>query len=167
MNEMQKELLNRMDKFRKLDFQSKVLDISKGEFGVLGVIMLLNKEYNNSPFDCDENIENMENLREVTVGDIANRMNISKPQLSKLLNHTDEKGYTKRKVCEKDKRVTYVSITEEGRIKATEEMKKMEVFSDKVLKKLGEEDALELARLFDKMYNILEEEIRDYVEKRG
>lgn len=163
MNEMQKELLKRMDKFRKLDFQSKVLDISKGEFGVLGVIILLNKENNNLSFDCKKK----DTLQPVTVKDIANRMNISKPQLSKLLNHTDEKGYTKRTICEKDKRVTYVSITEKGRTKASEEMKKMDAFSNKVLEKLGDEDALELARLFDKMYNILEEEISEYEKKRG
>ena len=40
MNDVQRQMFSIMDKFRRLDFQSKILDIPKGEFRVLAVIMV-------------------------------------------------------------------------------------------------------------------------------
>lgn len=176
MNDIQKQMFSIMDKFRRLDFQSKIIDIPKGEFKVLAVIMMLSgkfdsKEHEKSPCKNPphfiEKLSNPPNPDEITAGDISSALNISKPQLSKLLNQTDEKGYTTRSVSKKDKRVTYVAITDSGIEKVQHEMKKMEEFSNRSMAKLGEEDAKEMLRLFNKLYSIFEEEINEnYKEKR-
>lgn len=173
MNDVQREMFSIMDKFRRLDFQSKILDIPKGEFRVLAVIMMLSGKFKDS---CNGSVQckghphfvaKLSNTDEITVGDISNALNISKPQLSKLLNQTDEKGYTTRSVSKKDKRVTYVTITDFGIDKVQNQMKKMEEFSNNAMERFGEENSKEMLRLFNKLYLIFEEEIKENIEKRG
>lgn len=173
MNDIQRQMFSIMDKFRRLDFQSKILDIPKGEFKVLAVIMMLSGKFethDNSPAHCKEHphfVAKLSDPDEITVGDISNALNISKPQLSKLLNQTDEKGYTIRSVSKKDKRVTYVTITDLGIDKVENQKKKMEEFSNNAMERFGDEDSKEMLRLFNKLYLIFEEEIKENIEKRG
>ena len=69
----------------------------------------------------------------------------------------EEKGYIQRSSNKTDRRVVYVKLTEEGKLYLEEQNIKFKNFTCKVVEKMGEEDTDNLIRLFDKLYNIIEE----------
>ena len=77
------------------------------------------------------------------------------------------KKVSNKSVSKKDKRVTYVTITDFGIDKVQNQMKKMEEFSNNAMERFGEENSKEMLRLFNKLYLIFEEEIKENIEKRG
>ena len=52
--------------------------------------------------------------------DIAKRLGITAPAVSKMLRSMEEKGYVERRVDEKDRRNTRVSITPDGKEAGTQ-----------------------------------------------
>ena len=84
--------------------------------------------------------------------------NIKAREILKEVYHAlEEKGYIQRSSNKTDRRVVYVKLTEEGKLYLEEQNIKFKNFTCKVVEKMGEEDTDNLIRLFDKLYNIIEE----------
>lgn len=105
-------------------------------------------------FYLDHNLSE-ENTLGIKVSLITKDLDIPKPTTSKVLNSLEERGYILRKIDRSDRRVTYISVTEEGYayIKKIRDIRDQYVID--LMSKLGEHDAKELIRIIDKLYRIV------------
>lgn len=89
------------------------------------------------------------------ISEVTKELDIPKPATSKLINSLEEQEYVIRSMDKTDRRVIYIELTEKGR-NALEEMKrKRNEIANNLMSQLGEEDAKELMRIVDKLYNIV------------
>ena len=93
----------------------------------------------------------------IKTSDLTQKLCITKPATSKILNIMEDKGYISRSSNKSDRRVVYVKLTEEGENFLREENIKFENFTYKIVEKMGEEDTDNLIRLFNKLCNVIEE----------
>ena len=91
----------------------------------------------------------------VKVSTITNDLDIPKPATSKILNSLEEMGYIERKIDRSDRRVTYISLTEEGLGHIESMRRQRDQFINDLMNKLGHHDAKELIRIIDKLYQIV------------
>lgn len=105
-------------------------------------------------FYLDHNLSE-ENTLGIKVSSITKDLNIPKPTTSKILNSLEERGYILRKIDRSDRRVTYISMTEEGYACIKKIRTIRDQFVNDLLNKLGEHDAKELIRIIDKLYRIV------------
>ncbi len=101
--------------------------------------------------------------------DIAKRLRITAPAVSKMLRSMEEKGYVERRVDEKDRRNTRVSITPDGK-EAEQQVRagRCEEFITGVIERLGEERTKELIHLMNRYTEIMRgRESEQKKEKRG
>ena len=113
-------------------------DISCSELSVLSII-------------C----ENEKIQKKVNVTEIANELKISKSAVSQSISKLEKKGYVKRKINLFDKKINYISLTEDAIQKYEIKHKEYENAIFKVLNEMGEKDSEELSRLLGKLSNII------------
>lgn len=94
----------------------------------------------------------------IKVSQITKIMDIPKPATSKTLNSLEEKGYISRSIDSSDRRVVYVNLTDEGKKTIVILSKKRDHYINNLMVKLGHDDAENLIRIIDKLYNIVMQE---------
>ena len=121
-----------------------------------------------SEFVMLEIIERENGNREqgVLASDIAKRLRITAPAVSKMLRSMEEKGYVERRVDEKDRRNTRVSITPDGKEAEQQVRRQMQEFITGVIERLGEERTKELIHLMNRYTEILQEENQNRKRKK-
>lgn len=102
--------------------------------------------------------ENGNDAQGVYVSDIAKRLKITAPAVSKMLKCMEEQGYVERRVDEKDRRNTRVTITSAGREAEQWVRRQMEEFIAEAVERLGEKNAKELIFLMNEYTEIIREE---------
>ncbi|ROR30513.1 MarR family protein [Mobilisporobacter senegalensis] len=144
-----KQVFEIMGKIHRITHLAKpVLKISKGEFMMLTHIeMIMEKQKKEKDMALG-----------VSVTQINKLSKASRPATSKMLNSLEDKNYIQRTVFKKDKRVVYIRMTEEGSRVLEETKAQFGQFAENIFLKLGEKDATELIRIFNKLYQILSEE---------
>lgn len=121
------------------------------------------KSMPNREFILLKTINHLKNLEEnneykdkgVKASELSKFLMITKPAISKVINALEEKGYVQRVTDKSDRRVVYINITETGKSILDEENKKFEIFTCKVIDRMGEEDTDQMIRLFKKMYDAI------------
>lgn len=98
--------------------------------------------------------------------DIAKRLGITAPAVSKMLRSMEEKGYVERRVDEKDRRNTRVSITPDGKEAEQQVRRQMQEFITGVIERLGEERTKELIHLMNRYTEIMQEENQNRKRKK-
>ena len=93
--------------------------------------------------------------RKMNVTELANSLNMSKSAASQLVSKLEKKGFVKRKINLFDKKVNYISITDEARKGYEDNTIKYNEVIDKVIEKMGEEDSKQLSRLLEKLSDII------------
>lgn len=120
--------------------KSKGCELSKSEVSVLHHI----KQYEND-------------LGYISTSDLSDRLNISKPATSQMLNVLEDKKYIQRIINKNDRRLMYIAITELG----NEVLKKeLNIFINKisrVLDKMGKQDGEMFVELLGKYISIVKE----------
>lgn len=144
-----KELFHLFNRVHKLRFFDKIVNLSKSEFFLLDTIMRTKSQNDEKP--------------KVTITNLAKKNCYTKPAASKMLSMMEDKGYIARLNDKQDKRLTYVTLTNEGERELKKAYKEFNEFSDMVFEKMGKEDTDEFIKLFKKLFFIIEEEI----EERG
>ena len=97
-----------------------------------------------------------ENEKEkMNITDLSNSLKITKSAVSQLVSKLEKKGFVKRKINLFDKKVNYITITEEARKGYEENTIKYNAVIEKVANQMGEKDSVELARLLEKLSNII------------
>ena len=142
-----KEFLDSIAKIKKLAHRYKKTE------EIQPVMLMTMKIIYNNYLDNKED----ENYYGLKTSELTNKMCITKPATSKMLNIMEEKGYIERVSNKSDRRVVYVKLTEEGEAFLKDQNRKFEIFTCKVVERMGEEDTDNFIRLFGKLYDIVEE----------
>ena len=97
------------------DIRELVAHISKSE---RGYTKILNREFQKAGFDLSrEQYELLQVLwseDHVSQQTISKRLQKDKYNVTKLLNTLTKRGFVQRKMCQDDKRINYVVLTEKG-----------------------------------------------------
>jgi len=142
---MENKNIHIVDSFRTLTknivnfFENDLLkknDISCSELSLLKVL-------------CESENEKM------NITDLSNSLKITKSAVSQLVSKLEKKGFVRRKINLFDKKVNYITITEEARKGYEENTTKYNSVIEKVANEMGEKDSVELSRLLEKLSNII------------
>ncbi|SFR68857.1 MarR family winged helix-turn-helix transcriptional regulator [Anaeromicropila populeti] len=156
---MVKEFIKRyvtvLHRFRNIAKKMKSAHLPHVEFVTLSCIQEM----------VEQNTKTEPNLPGVKISDITKRMDATKPAISKKIRSLEEKEYVKRVSDKKDKRVVYLTVTEEGRKALEESKKEITDFLTVVFQKMGSEDVEQLLHLNEKLVDLIIEELGDIEEK--
>ncbi len=118
--------------------------VSRGEFFMMHKIVSLSK-----------NADGDKPGTKITDLSVATEM--SKPAVSQMLNALEGKGLIERVMTKSDRRVVYVKLTESGEAQLKKTADHFSALLEEIVEELGQEDTAELARLFEKLYMIMEQ----------
>lgn len=122
-------------------FESNLFDkdnISCSELSVLKVL-------------CESEKEN----KKMNVTELAALLKMSKSAVSQLIAKLEKKGFVKRKMNLFDKKINYISTSDDARNSYEHNQKKYSEVVNQVVEQMGEEDSKELSRLLQKLSDII------------
>lgn len=99
--------------------------------------------------------------RGLNVSVLACCLEISMPQVSRLLNSMEDKGYIVRSMNRQDRRVTYVKMTEYGKSVSESAVKEYKDYMSKVTATMGEERLITLIHLLNELNQIMLQSYED------
>lgn len=145
-NTMGHELFVIMTKISKIIKKNHpTAKIHPGEFMMLGTI-----------HGCSIKARELDkNSAGISVGELTDKIHATKPAASKMLGSIEDKGYIKRAISPTDRRVVYISLTELGQSIIDEAYSSMHELTDNIVKRMGEEDSVELLSLMYKLYDVI------------
>lgn len=139
----QEEIKHILEKMKNIaaKFQPMKL-LSIGEFALLSIIYNTSKE-----------------VDKIKSSDISEKLNISKPAASRMLNVVEEKGYIKRYMEKEDRRVVTISITQAGIDVYKNEINEYNKVCNRIVSKMGQKDMENFSFLVDKFFDIIAQEL--------
>lgn len=141
MEDAYEKLFRAMHQFKKLNVSSMISGLSNSEFSAMGAILAMGKN------------------GQITISELAAKTRTLPPAVSRTLRGLEEKGFVERKTDPKDRRNTYVSLTEKGWEKGNEIRETMHDFGSSVISQMTEEELEQMIRNLNKIYEISEKEI--------
>lgn len=149
---MSRQIMEAFMRFRKLKISTVLDHISLDDFHILGQL------------HChSEDAPGREGMK---VSELARKMRVSSPSMSRTLNHMEKDGYVCRYERLEDRRSTYVKLTEKGQQTAQHVESIMKDYWKAVLSRVGEEKVNQLTEVLDELYEAAEEEIAIRAEKK-
>lgn len=100
----------------------------------------------------------------LTQKDLSAKLQIRPASLGELVNKLQQNGYVEKRVNEKDKRVSNVYITEEGRRATEGAMQARRELVESIFFGLSEEEINQLSTLMDKLVTSIEQSSGENVE---
>ncbi|MBO5459397.1 MAG: winged helix DNA-binding protein, partial [Lachnospira sp.] len=97
--------------------------------------------------------------KQVKVSMLVEELNVNSTAVSRSLKILEEKGYIERIVSKKDRRITYVKLTDAGAEELMKAEKKMDEFAEAVLSNLEEGSLAQLTEIMNQLYNSAVQEI--------
>ena len=98
------------------------------------------------------------------VGELIETVSMHPTSVSRLMNSLEKKGYIERSLHKENRRITDVSLTEEGRKKCAENYSIMNDYWKTVLSEMGNENLKDLLRISNELVDRMEEV---YQEKKA
>lgn len=141
--QLKKELISSSVKMKKIVKNLLCGGITQREYFVLEVL-------NAKGLNC-------ENGMYVSV--LADTIQVSMPQASRMLKNMEEKGYIRREIDENNRRNTFVYITGKGIESRIQAQQEMDAFVDRVIIRMGADNIRKLIELFNMSTDIMEEEL--------
>ena len=95
---------------------------------------------------------------------IQQKLHISKPAISYILNTLEKKNYITREIDPKDRRKVSIRATEAGKAAAEQSRRKYDAVWDGILERFGEDNMrrlIQLIRSLDELYTAFESEEKD------
>lgn len=135
-----------MDRLGKVSMSMLLGDLTRNEFIALNVIHGYAKEH--------------KEVKGIYVSGLAAAMNSSAPAISRLLRTLEERGLIERSVDRKDRRNTFVSMTDSGERIRKEGMNRLGKVFVNVIHRMGNESMEVMLRMFEEFARILEEEAK-------
>ena len=144
MNELYKQVFRAMEQFHKLRIGDMIEDISKGECVTLMVLAKSDRK--------EEGKLNVSELADLTK---------SKPSaISRILKGLEEKGYIARMINAKDRRNTYVELTEQGKKITLLTRTSMCEYGRAVMEQVDEDEIRRLVTYLNHIYEIADQELK-------
>lgn len=144
-------LVKAAHQFKKLPVRKVMPEHSQGEYRMLACIAQMKE---------DSGVD-------VKVSQLAGQMQCSVPAVSKVLRTLEEKELLERQVDKRDRRNTFVVLTQKGEQRRLEFQNIMTEFSERVVKKMGEDRIILLTKLLEEMYLDASEVLEDIGEKQS
>lgn len=138
------EFIRTAHRYGKLNKNVEVGELSNGEFMMLQMIHFNSEMVNGVP--C------------IGVSELAKKLNVSVPAVSRMLRSLDEKQLIARDISKDDRRTTFVYMTEEGKVARGKAQQIADDYFDGVVGRLGEEKMGTLLELWGELVDIMEEE---------
>jgi DNA-binding MarR family transcriptional regulator len=85
----------------------------------------------------------------VTVTDLADILQLSKPSVTELIKKFEDSHLIEKTRCEDDGRVSYISLTKQGKLLANSNVLESKRAVEKIFQQLSQEDIQTLVTLFD------------------
>lgn len=98
----------------------------------------------------------------IYVSEMAQNLRIASSQTSRMLRGLEERNLICRKVDDKDRRNTYVFLTEEGKQICQKTQDSIKSYMERVLKSMGEERVEELISLCNELADVMEREAKEH-----
>lgn len=140
-----------MDRMRKAWGSLAPSQISKSQMGTLLTLRHGGtdpmKETDRDPFE------------QMTLSELAAVMGQSMPAVSQRISKLEQMGYVQRIPDEKDKRTTWIRLTESGVDLMERACQGMVKRLDTIMNQLGEEDTDTMFRVLDKLAEIMEQSV--------
>lgn len=135
--EVQDILLKNVAMFQKVCDRIQFEGVSRSEFAMLH--MIHNKK--------DER-------GKLTLSELAAFLEVSSPAVSRMIKTLEDKKYIVKSPSEKDRRISYVSLSPEG--EALYEMcaERMRRIGDRTVEAMGREDMIQMLGLFQRFFEI-------------
>lgn len=93
----------------------------------------------------------------MSVTAIREELRITMPGVSQIIKSLEKKGYVLRAVSQADRRRVDITLTSEGEALLLASEEKMRAKIEYLLDRLGERDALEMVRIFERVNAIVDE----------
>lgn len=132
---------------------SSMMEVSQGEFFALQII---------------SRYQQIHPEREgIYVSKIAEKLRIAPSQISRMLKKLEERELIGRSVDTRDRRNTYVFLSENGKEVCRQVQNNMQVYFESVWKSMGEEQIDELIRLCNRLADCMESEVKKKAQEAG
>lgn len=93
--------------------------------------------------------------KKMNITKLASSLEMTKSAASQLVSKLERKGFVKRKINLFDKKINYITLTNQARNKYESKIEEYKQVINKVSLEMGEEDSKELSRLLEKLSNII------------
>lgn len=147
---MHVQLLEAFHRIQRVNFSS-MMEVSKGEFFALQIIGTYQERH--------------PQREGIYVSEIAGNLRIAPSQTSRMLKNLEERQLIGRNVDTKDRRNTYVFLTENGKEVCKNVQEKLQNYFTEVWSQMGEERIQELIGLCNELANIMENKLEERVKK--
>lgn len=147
---MHAELMEAFHRIQKVNISS-MMEVSKGEFFALQIIAGYQKKH--------------PEREGIYVSEIAGNLRIASSQTSRMLKNLEERKLIGRSIDTKDRRNTYVFLTENGREVCQRVHEKMNSYFESVLNQMGEERIKELIGLCRELSDVMEKELKEQMKE--
>lgn len=150
---MEKQLAERlhrvMHEFWRLAFQSndRIGELSRGEFRLLFCIHKMDQAKD-----------------KIATGNLSERLHISKPAISQMMNLLEERELIKRTINRQDRRIMLVSLTEKGQVAIEQGIHLYMTMLENTLAEMGSSDGPEFVELFEKYVDCIKKS-KDRMDK--
>ncbi|MDD3429137.1 MAG: MarR family transcriptional regulator [Oscillospiraceae bacterium] len=98
-----------------------------------------------------------QNLPGISVGELARKLGQATPSITQKLNVLFDKGYIERSQNEKDRRITYISITQSGSQILKDSHDQFKEMLENLTEKMGEKNIKELIILLKQLTSTVKE----------
>lgn len=147
MDQLYGELFRAMGQFGKLRFGELFPDISKMDFFTMKIL------------------KEKEKGKQMTISELAAILHSLPSAVSRTLRGLEESGYVERTVNKKDRRNTYVELTEAGKAIVEECERVFGEFGNAVMARIDENELRQLIEYLDSIYTIAAQEIESRKRK--
>lgn len=96
----------------------------------------------------------------MTVSELAQRLQVSPPAVSRSLRHLREKGFIADRMDPADRRALRLTVSQAGREALQADMHQMDLFAGRVLSRLEPGELQEFSRVLDKLSDSLHHELQ-------
>ncbi|MBU3803826.1 MAG: MarR family transcriptional regulator [Candidatus Cellulosilyticum pullistercoris] len=147
------EFFTTAHRFKKIHMDGIFPEISKGEFWALKMIQ---KATLKSEGGCGG-----------YVSTIAEHLKVTPSAISRMLKGLEERELIVREIDKNDRRNTYVTLTEKGEVITKEVEAAINEFTQSIILAMGEEDSKTLIKLFNKLVDVMEAEVKQRSKTKG
>ena len=88
---------------------------------------------------------------EVTMSELADLFQLSKPTITEMIRRFEETGLIEKRRCKNDGRVSFISLTNQGKLLANTNLLESQRAVEKIFIRLDKTEIEVLAKLFDKI----------------
>lgn len=95
----------------------------------------------------------------LTLSELAAFLEVSSPAVSRMIKTLEDKKYIVKSPSEKDRRISYVSLSPEGEALYELCAERMRDIGDRTMKAMGREDMIQMLGLLQRFFEIFEKEL--------